>query len=179
MSFFALYLLLLKATLSSFSGLAALPILRDDLVVQRHLLTDRQLNTALAIGRVTPGPKGLYIISVGYYAAGFRGASAAWLALVSPALLVIPLLEFAGRKANDARVKRVLQAVVLGSAGISLSATLPLGADALHNALSYGLAGGSMLLLVFTEVETIAVIAAATAVNLIVSLVASGLVRPA
>ncbi len=179
MSFLALYLLLLKATLSSFSGLAALPILRDDLVVNRRLLTDRQLNTAVAIGRVTPGPKGLYIISVGYYAGGLRGATAAWLALVSPALLIIPLLEFAGRKAKDQRLQRVLRAVVLASAGISLSATLPLGADALHSALSYILAGASMLLLILTDVETIVVIGAASLVNLTAVLLASGALRPA
>lgn len=105
MNWLVLYLLLLKATLSSFSGLASLPILRDDFVVHRHLLSGRQLNTALVIGRTTPGPKGLYIVSIGYYAAGFPGAAAAWLALATPALLVIPMLAFAGRKADHPRVK--------------------------------------------------------------------------
>ena len=36
-----LYLLLLKATLTSFSGLTSLPMVRDDLVVKRRVLTDR------------------------------------------------------------------------------------------------------------------------------------------
>ena len=170
MSFLALYLLLLKATMSSFSGLAALPIVRDDLVVRRSVITDRQLNTALTIGRMTPGPKGLYIISVGYYAGGFRGAVAAWLALLTPALLVIPLLQLAGRRAGDPRVLRILRAVVLASAGISLSATLPLGADALHNALSYAIAGAAMLLLIFTEMDTIWVIIGASGVALLAGL---------
>ncbi len=167
MNWLILYLLLLKATLSSFSGLASLPILRDDFVVKRHLLNDRQLNTALVIGRTTPGPKGLYIVSVGYYAGGFTGAVAAWLALVTPALLVIPMLNFASRKADHPRVKSVLRAVVLASAGISLSATLPLGADALHNGFSYAIAGISMVLLIFTPVETIWVILGAAAVSLL------------
>ena len=39
-----LYLLLLKATLTTFSGLASLPVLREDLVVTRHAVTDEQLN---------------------------------------------------------------------------------------------------------------------------------------
>jgi chromate transporter len=43
-----LYLLLLKATLTSFSGLASLPVVRADLVARYHVLTDRQLNTAVA-----------------------------------------------------------------------------------------------------------------------------------
>lgn len=155
MNWWILYFLLLKATLSSFSGLASLPILRDDFVVKRHLLSDRQLNTALVIGRTTPGPKGLYIVSIGYYAGGIPGAAAAWLAVVTPALLVIPMLEFAGRKTNHPRVKSILRSVVLASAGISLSATLPLSADALHNVLSYAIAAVSMVLLIFTRVETI------------------------
>ncbi len=166
MNWFFLYLLLLKATLSSFSGLASLPILREDFVVQHHYLTDRQLNTALVLGRATPGPKGLYIVSVGYFADGYPGAFAAWLALVTPALLVIPMLEFAGRRADSPQVKRILRAVVLASAGISLSATLPLGVDALHGPLSYIIALVSMLILIFTKVDTIWVILASAGVGL-------------
>ena len=126
MKFIVLYLLLLKATLTSFSGLAGLPVLRDDLVLQHHMLTDRELNQAVAIGRVTPGPKGSYIMSVGYYAGGIPGGIAAWLALVTPAILIIPMLSLVGRYTKDPRVQRTLRAVVLASAGISLSATLPL-----------------------------------------------------
>ncbi len=51
---FVLYLLLVKATLTSFSGLASLPMVRNDFVVRRAVLTDRQLNTAVAAGRTRP-----------------------------------------------------------------------------------------------------------------------------
>lgn len=155
MNFLVLYLLLLKATLSSFSGLAALPIVRNDFVVKRHLLTDHQLNTALVVGRSTPGPKGLYLIAVGYFAGGVPGAVAAWLAVVTPAVLVIPLLVSAQRRFEDARVKRALRAVVVASAGVSLSATLPLSADALRNPPLYGIAAISLILLVMTAWDTI------------------------
>jgi len=166
-SFLALYLILLKATLSSFSGLAAMPVLRDDLVVHRHLINDHQLNTAVAIGRITPGPKGLYIVSAGYYAAGTVGVFAAWLAIITPALLVIPLLEFAGRRTRDPRVQRMLRAVVLASAGISLAATLPLGADALHTPVAWLLAVASFGILVFTKLDTTVVVFGASTVSVI------------
>ena len=65
MSFVLLYGLFLKASLSSFSSLASLPIVRQDLVLTRHVLTDHHLNTAVVIGRTTPGPLGLYMISAG------------------------------------------------------------------------------------------------------------------
>jgi chromate transporter len=47
-NWFLLYLVLLKATVTSFSGLASVPIIRDELVVQRHILTDDQLNMSIA-----------------------------------------------------------------------------------------------------------------------------------
>ena len=53
------YIVLLKATLTSFAGLASLPVVRDELVVHRHVLTDEKLNEAVVITRSTPGPVGL------------------------------------------------------------------------------------------------------------------------
>src|ERR1035438_10277967 len=111
MSFVPLYRIFLKASLSSFSGLASLPIVRQDLLMTRHVLTDHQLNTAVVIGRTTPGPLGLYMISAGYYVAGTSGALAAGLALTTPALLVIPLVIFAGRATGHPRVQQMLRAV--------------------------------------------------------------------
>ena len=155
MSFVLLYGLFLKASLSSFSGLASLPIVRQDLVLTRHVLTDHQLNTAVVIGRTTPGPLGLYMISAGYYVAGARGALAAGLALTTPALLVIPLMVFAGRATKHPRMQQMLRFVVLATAGVSLSATLPLAADALHSPLSYCVAAASCAVLLFTELDSL------------------------
>jgi chromate transporter len=166
-NFLGLYLLLLKATLSSFSGLAALPVMRDDLVIRNHLITDRELNTSVAIGRITPGPKGLYVVSAGYYAAGAEGVLAAWLALVTPALLVIPMLRFAAGRTKDPRVQRMLQAVVLASAGISLSATLPLGVDALQSPVAWVLAIASFYLLTFTKIDSTIVVLGSSAVSVV------------
>ena len=75
MNLVLLYLLLVKATLTSFSGLASLPMVRNDFVVRRHVLTDRQLNTAVAAGRIGPGPLGIYVVSVGYLVEGAPGHS--------------------------------------------------------------------------------------------------------
>ena len=74
MNLILLYLLLLKATVTSFSGLTSMPVVRNDLVEKYHVLTDRQLNAAVAAGRSAPGPNGLYIVSVGYFVAGVPGA---------------------------------------------------------------------------------------------------------
>jgi chromate transporter len=96
MNVVVLFLFLLKATRTTFSGLASLPVLRQDLVLNHHVLTDQQLNTAIVVSRTTPGPVGLYVVSVGYFVAGVPGAVAGWLALIAPALLIIPLIHTYG-----------------------------------------------------------------------------------
>ena len=107
MNVFTLYLILLKATITTFSGLASLPLVRDELVLHRHVLTDEQLNTAVVVSRTTPGPVGLYIVSVGYYAAGVPGAAAGWFAMTTPALAILLLLRFIGPRREHPRVRRV------------------------------------------------------------------------
>ena len=79
-----LYLLLLKGTVTAFAGLASLPVIQHSLVEQYHVLTNEQLNEAVVITRSTPGPVGLYIVSVGYFAGGIPGAIAGWLAMITP-----------------------------------------------------------------------------------------------
>lgn len=64
MTTFVLYLVLLKATMTSFAGLASLPIVLDELVVTRPILTEQQINEAIAISRSMPGPAGSYVVSV-------------------------------------------------------------------------------------------------------------------
>ena len=56
MNAWVLYVLLLRATLTSFSGFASVPIVRDDLVVHRAVLTDDELNAAIAISQRHPVP---------------------------------------------------------------------------------------------------------------------------
>ncbi|MEP7354693.1 MAG: chromate transporter [Acidobacteriota bacterium] len=131
MNVFVVYLLLLKAVLTSFSGLGSLPMIREDFVVERHALTDHQMNTAVVAGRTGPGPYGLYVVCVGYLAAGIPGAIAGFIALITPAFLVIPLMRWLGRRAEIPRVKSAIRGLLLAAAGLLLSAAVPLTADAL------------------------------------------------
>ena len=47
------------------------------------------LNRAIAVARVTPGPMGIYVVAIGYAVAGWPGAAAGWLALALPAALKV------------------------------------------------------------------------------------------
>ena len=167
MNLLLLYLLLLKATMTSFSGLTSLPVVRNDFVVHRQMLTDRQLNAAVVAGRSVPGPNGLYIVSVGYFVAGIPGACAGWLALVSPAFVIIPLLRYVGARADRPAVRSSIQALTLAAAGLIAAATVPLARDALHGPLSILIACASFVFMAFTEIDTLWIIAGSALIGLL------------
>jgi chromate transporter len=166
---FLLYLILLKGTITAFAGLASLPVIQNALVFQYHVLTDQQLNEAVVITRSTPGPVGLYIVSVGYFVAGVPGAIAGWAAMVTPALLIIPLVHFVGRKMENPRVKGVLQTVVIASAGLLLAAVIPLARDALTDPVTICIAVATVILLLTTEIDTLWMILGAAVISLTAS----------
>jgi chromate transporter len=167
MNIVVLFLLLLKATLVSFSGLASLPIVRSDLVVHYRVLTDRQLNTAVAVSRAGPGPNGLYLVSVGYFVKGYPGAVAGVLAMITPAFLIIILLRWLGARAERPRAKSIIQALILAGAGLILSATVPLARDAVTGPGTFFIALASFLILAGTRIDTVWVIAGSAVVGLL------------
>lgn len=131
MSLWLLYGLLLKATLTSFSGMGSLPQIRQDLVVTHRVLADEELSHAVLLGRSTPGPVGVYVVSVGYLAAGWPGAMVGWLALVTPALAAVPLMMVVARWYSLPRVRATVDAVVVAGGAMLVPAALQLARDAL------------------------------------------------
>jgi chromate transporter len=161
MNLLVLYLLLLKATATSFSGLTSLPIIRNDLVVQRHALTDRELNAAVVAGRTGPGPYGLYVVSVGYFAAGVPGALCGYLAMITPAFLIVPMLRYLGARASRPAVRNAIQSTTLAAAGLIVAAAIPLARDALTGVAAAAIAVASCIALIATRLDTLWVIAGA------------------
>jgi chromate transporter len=161
-----LYLYLVKATLTSFSGLTSLPVVRHDLVETRHVLTDWQLNAAVAAGRTAPGPNGLYVVSVGYFVDGIPGAFAGFLAMITPAFLILPLLRYVGKRAEEPRIKGAIQGVTIAAAALIISATVPLARDSVTGWLTAAIALASFAVIAFTRIDTFWVMAAAALVGL-------------
>jgi chromate transporter len=155
-----LYLYLVKATLTSFSGLTSFPVVRQDLVETRHVLTDWQLNAAVAAGRTAPGPNGLYVVSVGYFVDGIPGAFAGYLAMITPAFLILPLLRYVGKRMEDPHVKGAIQGLTIAAAALIISATLPLARDSVTGPLPAVIAIASFLVIAFTRIDTFWVMAA-------------------
>ena len=170
MNIFILYLILLKSTLTSFSGMGSLPVIRQELVINRHVLSDRQLNTAIAAGRSGPGPIGVYVVNVGYFAGGIAGAIAGWLAMVTPAFLIIPMLRYLGSRATQPGIKRITEAATLAGAGLIMASAVPLARDTLAGPLGVAIAIVSGALLILTRIDTLWVIALAAAAGLVAAL---------
>ncbi len=166
MNLLLLYLLLLKATVTSFSGLTSLPVVRNDLVLHHRVLTDRELNAAVAAGQAGPGPYGLYVVSVGYFVAGVPGAFCGWLAMVTPAFLIIPMVRHIGARAGHPRVRSAIRAVTLAAAGLVAAFAVPLARDALTSAAAVAIAAASFLLLTATRVDTLWIVAGSAAAGL-------------
>lgn len=124
-----LYFLLLRATALSFSGFASVPLIREDLVVQRAVLSDEELSSAIAISQASPGPLGLYIVVVGYFVAGVPGALAAALALATPAILAIPIAR-AVRRHRDSQVRGASAAIVIASCVLMAATSVTLASEA-------------------------------------------------
>jgi chromate transporter len=159
-----------KSTFTSFAGLASLPEIREELVERRHWLTDDQLDESIVITRTTPGPVGVYVVSVGYMADGVPGAIAGWLAMAAPSLVVILLVGYFGRRAQHPRVRSMLQCVVLASAALLVLAAVPIGRDALDGPLAFAIALGALPLLISRRINTLWIIGVAAALSLTASL---------
>jgi chromate transporter len=87
-----LFWIMLKAALLSTSGTGNLPIVHQDLL-SRGWATERQFAESLAIGQLSPGPTGLWVISLGYLLDGWRGATLTLVAIALPPLVVLLLVH--------------------------------------------------------------------------------------
>src|SRR6266571_4839680 len=69
---FIYFLLFLKASLFSTGGFSNLPSLHQDLIANGWA-TDLDFGQSIAIGQISPGPNGLWVISLGYLTYGYLG----------------------------------------------------------------------------------------------------------
>lgn len=71
------------------SGFVLLAVLRADLVVRLHWLTDAQLLDAIAISQATPGPFFTVATFIGYLLGGWKGAALATVGMFLPAFAYV------------------------------------------------------------------------------------------
>jgi chromate transporter len=83
-----LYFLKIGAVLVG-SGYVLLPVLRSDLVMKLHWLTDAQLLDAVAVSQATPGPFFTVATFIGFLLAGWKGAALATIGMFLPAFVYV------------------------------------------------------------------------------------------
>lgn len=118
MSPLLLFLLFLKTSALSFGGLGGVPILHQDLVARNLPDVDKLFGQALAVGRLSPGPNGLYLVSLGYQIGGLVGGIAAGIALALPPFVVLLIAIGYSRVAHLQRTTNALMVLSFALAGL-------------------------------------------------------------
>ncbi len=114
------FLLFLKASLFSTGGFSNLPSLHQDLIANGWA-TEADFGQSIAIGQISPGPNGLWVISLGYLTYGFAGACMALLAITLPALLVLAVSAGYHRIEHQLWVPGFMRGISLTVVGILLT----------------------------------------------------------
>ncbi|KAB8140117.1 chromate transporter [Chloroflexia bacterium SDU3-3] len=82
------FLILLKGSLFSTTGGGNLPIVHEDMIAQGWA-GERDFAESLALGQISPGPSGFWVIAFGYLTYGLMGALLATAAIILPPMLVL------------------------------------------------------------------------------------------
>jgi chromate transporter len=121
----ALFLIFLRAAALSVGGQGALPLLKQDLVAT-GLLTESQVLEALVIGRIAPGPTGLYIVTLGYFAGGPAGAVLALAGALTPPVAMIAIASALRRQLVTAWAAGLVRGVALTASGLLVATAVRL-----------------------------------------------------
>lgn len=117
---FIYFLLFLKASLFSTGGFSNLPSLHQDMLANGWA-KEINFGQSIAIGQISPGPNGLWVISLGYLTYGYLGAFLALIAITVPPLLVLVISAGYKRVEQRAWVQGAMHGVSLAVVGLLLT----------------------------------------------------------
>jgi chromate transporter len=127
----ALFLAVLKAGVLSVGGLSSLPLLRQELV-STGFVSEAQVLEALAIGRLSPGPNGLYVVGLGYFALGWLGAALALVATAIPPVSLVALRPLIRRYLVTPWAAGIVRGIALSTSALVLATGIELAAPGLN-----------------------------------------------
>ena len=154
----SLFWIMLRAALLSTSGTGNLPIVHEDLL-SRGWATDRQFAESLAIGQISPGPTGLWVISLGYLVGGLRGAALTLLAITLPPLLALVLVHGLYRRwGHHPAIQGFVRGLGLAVAGVFVIVLTGIMNTAGWNAANLIIALGAIVLGATRRVPILAVL---------------------
>lgn len=117
---FALAVSMLRTDLVAFGGaLAALPVMRHEVVHLRGWMSDAAFLDGVAIGQVTPGPVILTAAFIGWRVDGLAGSVVAGLAIFTPSLFFMLGAERLVARMEHSRIyRRAVRATLAGFTGL-------------------------------------------------------------
>ncbi len=96
-----------------------MPALHTDLV-GGGVTTDATFAESLAVGQLSPGPNGLWVVSLGYLVSGWAGALGATMAVVIPPLSVLVVERIYNRVQDHPAVEGLIRGLSLAVVGVFL-----------------------------------------------------------
>ncbi len=119
MDWLTFFWIFLKAGLLSTGGRGPFPYLYTDLI-SRGWAVESNFAEALTVGEISPGPSGLWVVSLGYLSGGLIGGLLAAIAIAIPPLFVLLVARAHDRLKSFKATKGVLDGLVLAIAGTSI-----------------------------------------------------------
>lgn len=158
--------LLLKASLFSTGGTGNLPSIHADLLA-RGWATDRHFAEALAIGQISPGPNGLWVVCFGYLTYGVAGALMATLAIAIPPFFVLAVAALHRRIGDHPAMQGFVRGLGLAVSGIFLVVVVQLLQESGIDWRSLSLVVAAMALGLTNRVPIPAVLGVAAVVGMV------------
>ncbi len=158
----AYFWVFLKASLLSTGGLGNLPFLHRDLLALGWA-RESDFVTAIAVGNVSPGPTGLWSISLGYLTYGWLGAGLALAALSLPPLLALGVSAFYNRLERLPAVQDFTRGLGLGVVGLTLAVALGLAGVSISDWRGIVIAAAALGLALTKKVPVILILGLAAA----------------
>jgi chromate transporter len=128
-------------------------------LVAHGWLTERQFLEAYAIGQMSPGPGSLYVVPMGFHAAGLLGAVAAAIGFILPTAIISFTAIFLWSRVRQSPWPSALRLAIAPVAmGLVLASVYAMGISVLGDASSIAIASASLLIFWRTKLPTPAVI---------------------
>jgi chromate transporter len=153
-----------KASLLSTGGLGNLPFLTQDLQGLGWARPSDFL-TAIAVGNLSPGPNGLWSVSLGYLTFGWLGAALALTALSLPPLTILFVSAFYNRIEHQPLVRDFTRGLALGVVGLTLAVAVMLASASIADVRGILVALGALALALSKRVPVIVILLLAGAVG--------------
>lgn len=109
------------------NALVMFPILDQELVHNRNVITSEQLLYAFAVARVTPGLFNLYVTSIGYMLYGIVGATLSTIIITLPTFTILPLHGAYNKIKKNVFISNFVIAMTATSIGLIISSVIEMG----------------------------------------------------